>query len=587
MLLLIIAVAALAAGPLLVQLAQRAKISTAALDGFVMVTIGGLVVVHIVPHAWASAGPAVAGMAVIGFLGPGLVERFLSRAASKAHTATLVFATLGLAVHALVDGVALAVPEEQHGEGSVLALAVAMHRLPVALTVWWLVTAAAGRKTAASALGAIAVATLVGYFGADAIVSTLDSEVMSFFQAFVAGSLLHVVFHQPTKSIASTAPTRAASGAGALLGLLVVIGLADTHLPHQGDLEAVDFSQTFMALLLETAPALLIAFALAGLVQVFMPQASRKWLHTGRASTESVRGVVFGLPLPICSCGVIPLYDTLVRQGVPATAAMSFLVATPELGIDAVLISIPLLGVKLTVIRVVCAFLIAVAVGWLIGRLANTWTGNIDTSVPSEARGSFRERVRSGLRFGFRDVVDDTGPWIVVGLIVASLAEPLLREGWLSELPVGLDVFLFAALGIPVYVCASGATPLAAVLIHKGVSPGAAIAFLLAGPATNITTFGILRKLHSTRIALGFGGAIAGLAIGLGLLVNLGLGDAEAIPLHTVAHEDASILALMTVFALALVYTLSLLRLGPRGFVDQIVSPLEEEGDHDDCGHHH
>jgi hypothetical protein len=192
--------------------------------------------------------------------------------------------------------------------------------------------------------------------------------------------------------------------------------------------------------------------------------------------------------------------------------------------------------------------------------------------------------VRAGLRFGFGDVVDHTAPWIVFGIAVASLAEPALHDTWLAALPWGVDVLLFALLGMPFYVCASGATPLAAVLIHKGVSPGAALAFLLVGPVTNGTTFGVLSRLHSPRMALAFGGMLAGLTVGLGLLVNLFMPKSGGIALYTEASADASAFQIIAVIAFTAVIAMSVLRQGPRGFVAQILNPYGDDR-HDHHGH--
>ena len=270
------------------------------------------------------------------------------------------------------------------------------------------------------------------------------------------------------------------AGMGAVIGLVLVALLADTHMPLQRSLGGIDFVNTFTTLTLESAPALLLAFALAGLVQVYLPQASLGWMRTGRPWRDSMRGVLFGLPLPICSCGVIPLYRSLINRGVPAAAAMAFLVATPELGLDAVLISLPLLGADMTVARVVASVAVALVVGAVVGTMADS----VRAGVPAIAsygtqdvvRSTFWYRVRVGLRFGFGEIVDHIGPWLLLGLVIASFAEPLIEGEWITSLPFGVDVALFAVLGMPVYVCASGATPLIAVLIHKGISPGAALA---------------------------------------------------------------------------------------------------------------
>jgi uncharacterized membrane protein YraQ (UPF0718 family) len=272
---------------------------------------------------------------------------------------------------------------------------------------------------------------------------------------------------------------------------------------------------------------------------------------------------------------------------------MAFLVATPELGLDAILISLPLLGGELAVARIVCAAIVAIAVGWGIGRIASARRVRLPIAAepPAAVQGGWLARVGAGLRFGFGETVDHIGPWLIVGLVVASLVEPMLRGEWIAAVPWGVDVVLFAVLGMPSYVCASGATPLAAVLIHKGVSPGAAIAFLLAGPATNFTTFGVLRDLHGRRIAVLFGACIAGLAVALGLIVNLLLGDAVGISLHEAVNEDPGMLAKICMFALGAMAALSVLRQGPRAFLYQVLSPYSSDGrdHHDDhhSGHRH
>ncbi|MBT8492828.1 MAG: permease, partial [Deltaproteobacteria bacterium] len=494
MLLLIISIAALALGPALFWVSHRSRTASGAIDGFVIVTISGLVVVHILPHSIAVGGLWVMVAALLGFIGPGVAEKWLHLSTARTHGWAAALGLIGLVLHAVADGMALALPE---GEHSLLGLAVLLHRLPVALTIWWLLAPGRGSKAAIVLLAVVAGATVVGFTSTESIAPHLDTDAFAFLQALVAGSLMHVVFHQPvmTHDEEADPSSRAGAGFGALVGLIMVVSLADEHLPGQA-MGSVDFAGTFIALLLETAPALILAFAVAGVVQAVMPQAPRQWLRTGHPGGEAARGVVFGLPLPICSCGVVPLYSGLVRQGVPATAAMAFLIATPELGIDAVLISVPLLGTELTIIRVVAAVVVALVVGRVVGALAKP-SGEIKAAPAAEVRGNLVSRLRKGLSFGFRDIVDDTGPWILFGLVIAALAEPLLDEGWMTQLPWGADVLIFAVLGIPMYVCASGATPLAAVLIHKGVSPGAAVAFLLAGPATNMTTFGILTQLHS------------------------------------------------------------------------------------------
>jgi uncharacterized membrane protein YraQ (UPF0718 family) len=280
---------------------------------------------------------------------------------------------------------------------------------------------------------------------------------------------------------------------------------------------------------------------------------------------QAARGVAFGAPLPLCSCGVVPLYQALVRQGVPATAAMAFLVATPELGVESILLSLPLLGVELTAARLIAALAVALLVGWGLGRTIAPLAPNIK----DEQRGSrsLTERLRAAASFGFKDVVDDSMAWIIVGLLAASMLATNALPPWLNELPSGVGVLAFAILGMPLYVCASGATPLAAALIFAGASPGAALAFLIAGPATNVTTLGMLRQVHGPGVGLRFGAMVVGLAFVAGITTDLVLGRVEVIPTHAHGNEGASWLHWASLGALALVFSGALWRSGPRAMM--------------------
>lgn len=592
MLFLVISLVALAVAPLLYRLAHRAVVAMAFLDGFVLVAISGLILVHVIPHAMRAGGLWVPLVALAGFFVPQLVEHTLTRAAARAHAATLALAIGGLIIHTGLDGVALSVPAGSEGAGE-LAIAVVLHRLPVALTICTLLLPIWRPRLVAAVLVTVGAATAAGFFLGDALIDLTDVRWLAVLQALVAGSLLHVVVHRPAPLTSPTGGQKMGKlfgGLGALLAIASVASLSHSHLPlYLGGNRG--FAETFVALSLETAPALLLAFVVAGLIQVILPRASLRFLARGRPGSQALRGMAFGLPLPICSCGVIPLYQTLVSNAVPATAAMSFLVATPELGIDALLISLPLLGTSLTLVRIAAAAVVALVVGWGVGRLAPA-----PLPIPTSVAGGdgavgpgLAARLRAGLHFGLVEIVDHTGPWLLLGIAIASLAEPLLRAEWLTVLPWGLDVFLFTILGMPTYVCASGATPLAAVLIYKGVSPGAAIAFLLAGPATNLTTFGVLAQAHGRRVATAFATSMAAMALAVGLFINLIIPGAHGVELDTIAEATPGPIAVGALAALAMIFALSLLRQGARGFLGQVLSPY---GDEDDCcgdgdGHAH
>jgi uncharacterized membrane protein YraQ (UPF0718 family) len=589
---LIFSLVTLTVGPLVYRLARVAGGALGALDGFVFVAIGGLVLLHIVPESIAVAGWLAAATCLVGLLAPSLAERWLHGRAGHAHAVALALGLVAIGLHAFTDGLALA-PQtgwvaggETDGGQQMLPMAVILHRLPIGLTIWLLLRPAYGWGVALGALVIIGAATGVGFASGGVVQQAVETQGRAAFQAFVAGSLLHVIVHRSYPISGTSVPGRFTSwysGLGALGGIALVWGMAD-DVSWTGPVATA--TEEFVSLSLQSAPALLLAYVAAGLVYGLMPAASVKWMGRGSSFSQALRGMGFGLPLPICSCGVVPVYRSLVVQGVPATAAMAFLVATPELSIDAVLISVPLLGGEFTVARVVCAATVALAVGWGLGRLVGPSPLAGSTTGPgdgSEGQG-FAARVRDGLATGLGEVVDSTGPWIILGLALAAVLHPLLDSDWTEVFPDGMgQIEFFALLGMPAYVCASGATPLVAVLVFKGISPGAALAFLLTGPATNITTFGVLSKLHGRGVALAFGGAIAAMAIILGHVVDAAVPEMSTSALETSVHWEGFGLSEICLFALTGLFVLSLVRRGPREFVGEIfnLAGSESDGDHD------
>ncbi|HSR52717.1 MAG TPA: permease [Acidobacteriota bacterium] len=659
MVLLAASIVALFLGPLLYPHLSRRREMRAVLDGFIFVTISGLVLLSVLPELIASGGWIVVLFAAVGLMGPTLLEHLSHRIQHETHLAAIILGLVGLGLHAMADGAALM--EASHDESfSLLALAVVLHRFPVGLTIWWLLRPESGLKVRYVVLLLMTAGTVSGFMAADWISSGFSGQGIVWFQAFVAGSLLHVVFHRPHgeaypegyegADVAHRGPVSPRfEGAGALAGVVLLLLLASgTAHAHEAS-SSPEVFETFYDLALESAPALLLAYLMAGLITAFVPASSIAWTKRGSSASQSLRGMAVGLPIPICSCGVVPLYRTLVRRGAPATAAMAFLVATPELGLDAVLISIPLLGGKMTVARVIAAALAAFLVGWLVGR----WTqrqGNSQVPVPSSQSGSqashseswastssaqvpaasssqaplqdseaqaadsaqegctncgdgengagddcredsledpaalaskpLGERLRYGLRSGTLESVDHTLPWILAGLAVAAFAQPLLSGGWMTSVPATLQILFFALVGMPTYVCASGATPLVAVLLAQGVSPGAALAFLLTGPATNLTTFGVLSSMHGKRASLLFSASMVAISVALGLATNQIIPDIQPPPLGTPHAEWLTLLQEISLAGLMLLAAFSLLRRGARAFAAEVFGSLVRSHSH-------
>ncbi|MBW2734096.1 MAG: metal transporter, partial [Deltaproteobacteria bacterium] len=226
---LTLSLAALVLGPLLHRVAGGSRRLLAALDGFTLIAIGGLVLVHSLPEAMEQAGWLAAVLALLGFFLPASLERWLHNAADAAHRATLLLALGGLAMHAVLDGAALA----QHRFH--LDLAVVLHRLPVGLTIWLLLYPRRGAKAPIVALSVLAVATIVGFFGGGAAFSKLPMAV-GLLQGLVSGSLLHVVVHSAGER-GTTHGWQWGAGIGALaaIALLAFLGEHPTHGGHVHD----------------------------------------------------------------------------------------------------------------------------------------------------------------------------------------------------------------------------------------------------------------------------------------------------------------------------------------------------------------
>jgi uncharacterized membrane protein YraQ (UPF0718 family) len=288
-------------------------------------------------------------------------------------------------------------------------------------------------------------------------------------------------------------------------------------------------------LYLDAAPWLLLGLVAAGLLKAWIPQeALGRWLG-GPGVWPLVKGALIGAPLPLCSCGVLPAAIGLRRGGASRGATVSFLIATPETGPDSVLVSYALLGPFMAVVRPLAAIFSAVATALMVAALPQP---HAPVSIPMRVQersqasccdsgscavpGSLRARTLAGLRYAMTDILDDIVLWLGAGLVAAALiatwVPPLAMEQWGSGLPAML---LMLGVGIPMYICATASTPIAAGLLLAGISPGTVLVFLLAGPATNIATMAVVRRELGSRVLGLYLLGIALTSILLGLSVDL------------------------------------------------------------------
>lgn len=337
-------------------------------------------------------------------------------------------------------------------------------------------------------------------------------------------------------------------------------------------------------LLQESSVYVLFGILVAGLMRVFVsPEAVSR--HLGRGKVRSVlKAAALGVPVPLCSCGVLPAAVSLKRQGANNGATAAFLISTPESGVDSIALTYALLDPVMTVARPAAAFTTAAVAGIAENMLspdqeAKTMHPDLSCTVDNccdgvdclpevhKAHHTFFEKLKAGLSYALHELWGDIAPWYLLGLLLAGVITVLVPSELMAKhLGGGLPAMLIMlAVGIPLYICATASTPIAAALILKGVSPGAALVFLLAGPATNVTSVTVLLGLLGKRATAIYLASIAVVSIACGLVLDevyvfLGISAqavagqaAEIIPLWA---QVAGALALLAMSAKPLYRTL-------------------------------
>lgn len=309
-------------------------------------------------------------------------------------------------------------------------------------------------------------------------------------------------------------------------------------------------------LFVEMAPYLFLGFVIAGLLHVYIPERQiMRYLGSSAGKVRSaLHASLLGIPIPLCSCGVVPTALSLQKRGATKGATLSFLISTPETGVDSVAITYALLDPIMTVFRPLAAFITALSAGVAENFLnpeklpiienkaaMNTASGkknilmlqsmaacsdsscSCQPSPAKDAAPSGQGRLKEGVRYAFVELLGDISRWLVVGIILAGIISYAIPyELVSSHLGGGITSMLFMlVVGIPLYICATASTPLAAALIAKGMSPGTAFVFLLAGPATNAATITMVTKFLGKRSAALYLGMIVVCSLGFGLLLDL------------------------------------------------------------------
>ncbi|MGB0721193.1 MAG: permease [Gammaproteobacteria bacterium] len=310
-----------------------------------------------------------------------------------------------------------------------------------------------------------------------------------------------------------------------------------------------DFITALWSVLLDLSPALLAGLFLAGLLHVFLPQGliHRTLSRPGLGSVW--RAVLVGVPMPLCSCGVVPTALGLRKDGASKGATTAFLISTPQTGVDSIFVSASFLGWPFAFFKLVAAAITGV-IGGLIADKVDPGEIPDPPTVTSREEKHAGHRIVEAIDYGVHDLFGAIDRWIVFGVVVAAAitaATPpdfFAQTSWTQGL-TGMLIML--AIALPLYVCATGSVPIAASFVAAGMPAGTALVFLMAGPATNMATIGAIYRALGARIVAVYLGTVIIMSIGLGLTFDSILPSAAATPMHEHGGTDwvATISALL------------------------------------------
>ncbi|MDH5679565.1 MAG: SO_0444 family Cu/Zn efflux transporter [Nitrospinota bacterium] len=338
-----------------------------------------------------------------------------------------------------------------------------------------------------------------------------------------------------------------------------------------------DTLSTSWEILQDSAIFLLVGFLLAGVVKVYLPIDLIKRKLGGDGFRSVLNAALVGIPLPLCSCSVIPTAVSLRSNGASKGATSAFLISTPESGADSIAITYALLDPVMTIFRPVAAFFTALLAGVmenLLGDRQEAPMSNLDKGCKDDCCGDDcdvadgakkadkapRSNLNATFHFAFVEMMDDLAGYLLFGILAAGMTGALIPDGFFAQYTgdgfVAMLVMLVA--GIPMYICATASTPLAAALMLKGLSPGAALVFLLSGPATNIGTLVIIRKFLGGRSMAIYLAAIAVGALSAGMALNMLYAALDIDPAATIGQAtrifppQAELIAALIFSALAI-----------------------------------
>ena len=271
----------------------------------------------------------------------------------------------------------------------------------------------------------------------------------------------------------------------------------------QLDFSLTDFFSRCFATLCELAPWLLLGMLISGVLHVWLPKDFIKRRFQGFGGV--VKSVLLGVPLPLCSCGVIPAGIGLKNDGASDGSAVGFLISTPQTGVDSILVSASFFGWPFAIFKMLAAAVTGLIGGWLteVTTATEMDPANVEAALPITKQDLYQSPWYQRLWSHAIEVLESIWLWLVIGIVVSALISMLGIGEWVDQFGENnllLSMLLMLVISIPLYVCATASVPIAASLVASGLPPAVALVFLMAGPATNLTTMGAIRKRFGWRV---------------------------------------------------------------------------------------
>ena len=290
----------------------------------------------------------------------------------------------------------------------------------------------------------------------------------------------------------------------------------------------MEYINALLTMLNGMSPYLVLGFLIAGVLHAYVPSAVYSRYLAGSGIKSVLTAAAIGVPLPLCSCGVLPTAVSLRRNGASRAATTSFLIATPQTGVDSIAATYSMMGLPFAILRPVAALVTALLGGSMLGMLEKRGAldgENVEGDDDQQAEAlptTLWGRVVETLRYGLVEMMQNIGKWLVLGLVIATLITVWVPDDFFTTYASNhfLNMLIVVAIAVPMYVCATGSIPIAAALMMKGLSPGCALVMLMAGPAANVASMLVVGRALGKRAAAVYLASIVAGAMGFGLIID-------------------------------------------------------------------